>query len=78
MQIHLLFKKALLAAAVAGVLSMSIALIPDSISHGSSAYAKDGGGGGTVSNHAVCALHLAPSDSPEIRDGRCKPYSGRD
>ena len=27
MQIHLLFKKALLAAAVAGVLSMSIALI---------------------------------------------------
>ncbi|AFO49849.1 hypothetical protein T1E_4019 [Pseudomonas putida DOT-T1E] len=37
MQIHLLFKKALLAAAVAGVLSMSIALIPDSISHGSSA-----------------------------------------
>ncbi|MGS8281533.1 hypothetical protein ACU7AI_26620, partial [Pseudomonas aeruginosa] len=46
MQIHLLFKKALLAAAVAGVLSMSIALIPDSISHGSSAYAKDGGGGG--------------------------------
>ncbi|EKT8868500.1 hypothetical protein QEM16_005028, partial [Pseudomonas putida] len=51
MQIHLLFKKALLAAAVAGVLSMSIALIPDSISHGTSAYAKDGGGGGGGGGH---------------------------
>ncbi|PMY79717.1 hypothetical protein C1X72_18845, partial [Pseudomonas sp. FW306-2-2C-D06B] len=46
MQIHLLFKKALIAAAVAGVLSTAVVLIPDSISHGSSAYAKDGGGGG--------------------------------
>ncbi|PYB69732.1 hypothetical protein DMX11_23425, partial [Pseudomonas sp. LB-090624] len=46
MQIHLLFKKALLAVAVTGVLSTSIVLIPDSISQGSSAYAKDGGGGG--------------------------------
>ncbi|MEX5323167.1 hypothetical protein WCE04_28025, partial [Pseudomonas shirazica] len=46
MQIHVLFKKAILAAAVAGVLSTSIVLVPDSISNGSSAYAKDGGGGG--------------------------------
>ncbi len=26
----------------------------------------------------MCALHLAPSSSPENRHGRCKPYSGRD
>ena len=51
MQIHMLFKRALLAVAVAGVLSTAIVLIPDSISHGSSAYAKDGGGGGGGGGH---------------------------
>ncbi|KJZ46281.1 hypothetical protein VC35_12700, partial [Pseudomonas fluorescens] len=43
---YLLFKRGLLALAIGGVLSASIVLVPDSISHDSSAYAKDGGGGG--------------------------------
>lgn len=46
MQPHRLFNKALLAIAIAGVLSATIVLVPDSISDSFSAYAKDGGGGG--------------------------------
>lgn len=45
MQPHRLFNKALLAIAIAGVLSATIVLVPDSISDSFSAYAKDGGGG---------------------------------
>ena len=51
MQTHRLFKKALLALAIGGVLSASLVLIPDSITQSSSAYAKDGG----------CLLYTSPS-----------------
>jgi hypothetical protein len=46
MNTYLLFKKGLLALAIGGVLSASVVLVPDSISHDATAYAKDGGGGG--------------------------------
>ena len=43
MNTYLVFKRGLLALAIGGVLSASFVLVPDSVSHDSSAYAKDGG-----------------------------------
>ncbi|MGE8421148.1 hypothetical protein [Pseudomonas sp.] len=69
MQPHRLFNKALLAIAIAGVLSATIVLVPDSISDSFSAYAKDGGGAAAMAVAAVATVTTSAANRVTITAG---------